>query len=58
MKCREERGFQRTLINAKTGAVLTSLTATMLMFDMVEPIVEYGKGTNIVTSVAGTSLCF
>jgi len=41
----------RTLINAKTGAVLTSLTATMLMFDIVGPIVEYGKGTNIVTSV-------
>ena len=41
----------RALINAKHGEILTSLTATMLMFDIVGPIVEYGKGTNIVTSV-------
>lgn len=47
----EGREDFRTLINAEQGAILTGLTASMLMFDIVGPIVEYGKGTNIVTSV-------
>lgn len=49
----EERGREafRTLVNAKSGAVATGLTASMLMFRMVEPIVETAKGNNIVTSI-------
>lgn len=41
----------RTLLNARDGAIATDLTASSLMFKIVEPIVQYGKGTNIVTSV-------
>ncbi len=49
----EEAGREdfRYLINAKDGAVATSLTASMLMFDMVEPIVQHATGKNIVTTV-------
>ena len=49
----EERGRQdlRLLLNAQDGAIVTDLTASSLMFKIVEPIVQYGKGTNIVTSV-------
>lgn len=41
----------RTLLNAKSGAIATGLTASSLMFDIVEPMVEYGKGNNVVTTV-------
>lgn len=41
----------RLLFNAAKGAVATNLTASALMFDMVEAVVEHGKGTNIVTTV-------
>ena len=41
----------RLLLNASGGTIATNLTASALMFDMVEPIVEHGKGTNIVTTV-------
>jgi len=49
----EERGREdfRTLVNAKGGAVATALTASMLMFRMVEPIVAAAEGKNIVTTV-------
>lgn len=41
----------RVLLNAKKGSVVTALTASALMFKIVGPMVEYGKGNNIVTSV-------
>ncbi len=41
----------RILFNAKDGAIVTDLTASALMFKIVGPIVEYGNGSNIVTSV-------
>lgn len=41
----------RLLFHAKGGALVTDLTASALMFKMTGPMVEYGKGTNIVTSV-------
>ncbi len=41
----------KVLFNAKSGAIATSLTASELMFKIVEPIVQYGAGSNIVTSV-------
>ena len=49
----EERGREdfRILLNAMDGAIVTDLTASGLMFKIVEPIVQYGKGTNIVTTV-------
>lgn len=49
----EERGREdlRLLLNAQDGAIVTDLTASSLMFKIVKPIVQYGKGKNIVTSV-------
>ncbi len=40
-----------TLIGAKSGAIATALTASAVMFKIAEPIVEHGRGTNIVTTV-------
>ncbi|MCK9217443.1 MAG: aminotransferase class V-fold PLP-dependent enzyme [Firmicutes bacterium] len=40
----------RTLLNAKDGAIATSLTASSIMFEMIGPMVAYGNGTNIVTT--------
>ena len=39
------------MLNAQDGAIVTDLTASSLMFKIVKPIVQYGKGKNIVTSV-------
>ena len=42
----EERGREdlRLLLNAQDGAIVTDLTASSLMFKIVKPIVQYGKG--------------
>lgn len=40
-----------TLVGAKDGAIATALTASAVMFKVVEPIVEHSVGTNIVTTV-------
>lgn len=40
----------RTLFNAKDGAIATSFTASSSMFEIIEPIVEFGRGSNIVTT--------
>lgn len=40
----------KTLINAKGGAVVTALTASAVMFKIVEPLIEHSKGTNVVTT--------
>lgn len=49
----EARGKEdlRLLLNAKSGALVTDLTASALMFKIVGPMVEQGRGKNIVTSV-------
>lgn len=41
----------RRLVNAKGGAVVTALTASAVMFKIVEPMIEHSKGTNIVTTI-------
>lgn len=41
----------RRLVNAEGGAVVTALTASAVMYKIVEPMIEYSKGTNIVTTV-------
>lgn len=40
----------KALINAEGGSIVTALTASAVMFKIVEPLVEHGKGTNIVTT--------
>ena len=49
----EARGKEdlRILLNAGDGAIVTDLTASALMFKITGPMVEFGKGSNIVTSV-------
>lgn len=49
----EARGKEdlRILLNAGEGAIVTDLTASALMFKITGPMVEFGKGSNIVTSV-------
>jgi cysteine desulfurase / selenocysteine lyase len=41
----------RTILNAKGGSILPSLTASQAMFDMVMAISENVSGTNMVTSI-------
>lgn len=40
----------RTMLNAPSGSLLTELTASQVMFQMVGTIVENVPGTNVVTS--------
>lgn len=41
----------RTILNAKDGAILTEMTASQVMFNMVGVIAENIEGNNIVTTV-------
>lgn len=41
----------RTILNAKDGSILTSLTASQVMFQIVGTIAENIPGTNMVTTV-------
>lgn len=41
----------RVILNAKAGSILTTLTASQSMFDMVRAIAENVSGTNLVTSI-------
>ncbi len=41
----------RTILNAKDGSILTSLTASQVMFQIVGTIAENISGTNMVTTV-------
>ena len=41
----------RILLNAKSGAIATALTASAVMFKITEPIIEHSMGTNVVTTV-------
>ena len=40
----------KIIYNSKSGSFLTSLTASMVMFDMVRSIIENVPGTNVVTT--------
>lgn len=40
----------RTIFNAKSGSIVTSLTASMVMYEMTRAIVENVAGTNVVTT--------
>jgi len=49
----EEKGKDdvRTIFNVEGGSIATSLTASQLMFQLVETVLRFSKGTNAVTSV-------
>lgn len=40
----------RTIFNAKTGSIVTSLTASMVIFEMNRAIIENVQGNNVVTT--------
>lgn len=40
----------KTIFNVKSGSFVTSLTASMVMFDMARAIIENIPGTNVVTT--------
>lgn len=48
----QEKGFDdiKTVFNATSGSILTSLTASMVMFDIARAIIENVPGTNVVTT--------
>jgi cysteine desulfurase / selenocysteine lyase len=48
----QEKGIAdlRIIYNAKSGSFATSLTASMVMFDMARAIIENIPGTNVVTT--------
>jgi cysteine desulfurase / selenocysteine lyase len=48
----QEKAYEdiKTIFNAKNGSVVTSLTASMAIFEMTRSIIEDVPGTNIVTS--------
>ncbi|WP_233269365.1 aminotransferase class V-fold PLP-dependent enzyme [Alteribacillus sp. YIM 98480] len=50
---KQENGINdvKTIFNAKGGSVVTSLTASQAMFDMVRAISENIPGTNMVTTI-------
>lgn len=41
----------RVIFNAKDGSIVTGLTASKIMFDMVRAVAENVEGTNMVTTV-------
>ncbi|SKC40557.1 aminotransferase class V-fold PLP-dependent enzyme [Maledivibacter halophilus] len=49
----QQRAYEdiRTIFNAKSGSIVTSLTASMAMFEMARAIIENVPGTNVVTTV-------
>mgnify|MGYP000944873926 FL=1 len=48
----QKKGIEdiRTVFNAKSGSIVTSLTASMLIFEMTRAIIENVPGNNIVTT--------
>lgn len=40
----------KTIFNAKSGSIVTSLTASMVMFEIARAIIENVPGTNVVTT--------
>jgi len=48
----QEKGYEsiKTMLNFKSGSIVTSYTASTIMFDMVNTVIENIPGTNIVTT--------
>ncbi len=48
----QEKAYEdiRTIFNAKSGSIVTSLTASMVIFEMNRAIIENVPGTNVVTT--------
>ncbi len=48
----QEKAYEdiRTIFNAKSGSIATSLTASMVIFEMNRAIIESVPGTNVVTT--------
>lgn len=48
----QEKAYEdiRTIFNAKSGSIVTSLTASMAIFEMNRTIIENIPGTNVVTT--------
>ena len=49
----QKEGYQsiETILNSTSGSIVTSLTASMVMFDMVSAVVENVPGGNVVTTM-------
>lgn len=49
----QEEGYRsiETILNANTGSIVTSLTASMVMFDMIRTVMENVPGGNVVTTL-------
>ncbi|WP_208855343.1 aminotransferase class V-fold PLP-dependent enzyme [Psychrobacter alimentarius] len=49
----QEEGYRsiETILNTNTGSIVTSLTASMVMFDMVRTVMENVPGGNVVTTL-------
>lgn len=49
----QEEGYRsiKTILNIDTGSIITSLTASMVMFDMVRTVMENVTGGNVVTTL-------
>ena len=48
----QEKGYEsiKTMLNFKSGSIVTSYTASTIMFDMVNTVIENIPGNNIVTT--------
>ncbi|MEA4961592.1 aminotransferase class V-fold PLP-dependent enzyme [Lutispora sp.] len=48
----QEKAYKdiRTIFNAKSGSIVTSLTASMVIFEITRAIIENVPGTNVVTT--------
>lgn len=53
LKSLVEKGEEdvRILLNVQGGAIATALTASQVMFEMVEAVIENVPGNNVVTTV-------
>ena len=49
----QKEGYQsiETMLNIDSGSIVTSLTASMVMFDMVRAVMENVPGSNVVTTM-------
>ena len=49
----QEEGYRsiETILNIDKGSIVTSLTASMVMFDMVRTVMENVPGSNVVTTL-------
>lgn len=49
----QKEGYKsiETILNSNSGSIVTSLTASMVMFDMVRAVMEHVPGGNVVTTM-------